>query len=54
MGSGQNARTIGDLIAQFYITLCVNHDLLLAIYGNDLRSAIRVAGVIDQSSATII
>lgn len=49
-----DVRTIGDLIAKFYITLRVNHDFLLTIYGDDLRSAVRVAGVINQPSETTI
>ena len=53
MGKRRNGRTIGDLIAKFYIALCVDHDFLFTIYGDDLRGAVRVAGVIDQPSGTI-
>jgi hypothetical protein len=52
-GKRRNERTIGDLIAKFYIALCVDHDFLFTIYGDDLCSAVRVAGVIDQPSGTI-
>jgi hypothetical protein len=52
-GMRRNERTIGDLIAKFYIALCVDHDFLFTIYSDDLCSAVRVAGVIDQPSGTI-
>jgi len=52
--SDDNARTICDLITKFYVTFCVDHDLLLAIDCNDLRSAIRIASVIDQPPEIMI
>jgi hypothetical protein len=52
-GMRRGERTIGDFITKFYIALCVDHDFLFTIYGDDLRGAVRVAGVIDQPSGTI-
>src|ERR1700733_13474482 len=41
-------RTICNLVAEFYILLCIDDDLLLTINRDDLGSAVRVTRVIDQ------
>jgi hypothetical protein len=42
------SRTVSNLVAEFYILLGVDDDLLLTIDGDDLGSTVRVARVIDQ------
>ena len=46
--------TISDLISELDILLRVDDDLLLTIDGDDLRRAIRVARMIDESTITTI
>ena len=41
-------RTICNLVAEFYILLSIDDDLLLTINRDDLGSAVRVTRVIDQ------
>ena len=41
-------RTVSDLIPELDVLLGVNDDLLLAIDGNDLGSAVGIARVVDQ------
>ena len=42
------SRTVSYLVAEFYILLGVDDDLLLTIDGDDLGSTVGVARVIDQ------
>jgi hypothetical protein len=46
-------RTVSDLIAQLYVLLGIDDDLLLSIDRYDLRRTIRVARVIDKSAGNI-
>jgi hypothetical protein len=41
-------RTVCNLVAELYILLCIDDDLLLTIDRDDFSSAVRVARVIDQ------
>ena len=41
-------RTVSDLVTELDILLSVDDDLLLAIDGNDLGGAVRIARVVDQ------
>ena len=41
-------RTVCNLVAEFYILLSIDDDLLLSIDRDDLGSAVRVTRVIDQ------
>jgi hypothetical protein len=41
-------RTVCNLVAEFYILLSIDDDLLLSINRDDLGSAVRVTRVIDQ------
>lgn len=51
---GDRFLTISNLITQFNVLLGINNNFLLAVDSDDLRGAIRIAGMIDQATKTDI